>query len=511
MTQHASDLLATLDRLGHPRALVLGDLILDRYTWGNAERVSQEAPVILLRADRREARLGGAANVCNMLRGLEAEVTCAGVLGADAEGELVRGLLRESQVRLGCLPADATRPTTVKERFLGRAQGRHAHQMLRVDSEVREPIADALADEIGEWVEDHVRDYDVVLISDYDKGVCTTSLLRRTIDAGRNAGVPVLVDPIRGGDYGRYARATTMTPNRLEAGLATQMLIETQEDAFRAGELLCQSLELDFAVVTLDRDGMALVHPDGRAELFGTRPRAVYDITGAGDMALAMIGLALAGGATPSDCLRLGNVAAGMEVERVGVAVVPRGEIRARLEEESRTSHGKLVDTAQLTGRVAEHRARGEKIVFLPGTFDLLHAGHVHALERAKQQGDVLVVDLAQDVEARRAAGNRRPLLARQDRASVLQALSLVDYVLLRGEETTLDVVRGLRPEVFVPDGAGASLASELECVAAYGGRIFHVSRLTRVTSAGIVAALRATSTDPPHHFRTSDRSRLAS
>lgn len=328
------ELLATLDRLGHPRVLVLGDLILDRYTWGNAERVSQEAPVILLRVDQREARLGGAANVCAMLRGLEAEASCAGVVGADADGQLVRRLLSEAGIDQSGLETDGTRPTTVKERFMGRAQGRHPHQMLRVDSEVRDPLGSQLQDRIAAWLAERIADYDVVLVSDYDKGVSTPALLRFVIDTARAAGVPVLVDPIRSSDYSRYRGATTVTPNRSEAEMATGVAIASAADAFAAGRKLCRELDLDLAIVTLDRDGMALVYPDGRGEVFPTRPRAVYDITGAGDMALAMIGVSLAGGVAPPDALRLANVAAGLEVEKIGVAVIPRAEIRAHLLEE---------------------------------------------------------------------------------------------------------------------------------------------------------------------------------
>ncbi|HEX5499102.1 MAG TPA: bifunctional ADP-heptose synthase, partial [Thermomicrobiales bacterium] len=326
-----ADLLDTLDRLGHPRALVLGDLILDRYTFGDAERVSQEAPVILLRADQREARLGGAANVCHMLRGLEARVACAGVVGGDGDGQLVRRLLDEAGVDHDCLLVDAGRPTTVKERFIGRAQGRHPHQMLRVDREVREAIGERLERQIAERVASSISEYDVVLVSDYDKGVCTPRLLRTVIDAARRAGVPVLVDPIRSADYSRYRGATSMTPNRLEAELATGLKIATADDAFAAADRLRRELDLELGIVTLDRDGMALVDAGGQGAIFPTRPRAVYDITGAGDMALAMIGVSLAAGIPAAQALRLGNVAAGLEVEKVGVAVIPRGEIRDRL------------------------------------------------------------------------------------------------------------------------------------------------------------------------------------
>jgi D-beta-D-heptose 7-phosphate kinase/D-beta-D-heptose 1-phosphate adenosyltransferase len=311
--------------------LVLGDLILDRYTWGNAERISQEAPVIVLRTDSREVRLGGAGNVCNMLRGLEAEVTCAGVVGADTDGEIVRQQLRDVAVDTDGLLIDPTRPTTVKERFIGRAQGRHSHQILRVDNEVRDPLNQEIESRLGRGLVAMVAEHDVVLISDYDKGVCTPRLLRVMIDAARACGRPVLVDPIRSNDYSRYRGATTMTPNRTEAGMATGIRIETAEDAIRAGRRLCHDIDLDVSIVTLDSDGIALVTPDGCGEVFPTKPRAVYDITGAGDVVLAMIGISFASGVAPADAVRLGNIAGGLEVEKFGVAVISRDEIRERL------------------------------------------------------------------------------------------------------------------------------------------------------------------------------------
>jgi D-beta-D-heptose 7-phosphate kinase/D-beta-D-heptose 1-phosphate adenosyltransferase len=511
-----ADLLDTLDRLGHPRALVLGDLILDRYTFGDAERVSQEAPVILLRADQREARLGGAANVCHMLRGLEARVTCAGIVGGDGDGELVRRLLDEAGVDHDCLFADAGRPTTVKERFIGRAQGRHPHQMLRVDSEVRDPIDERLERQIAERVVGSISEYDVVLVSDYDKGVCTPRLLRTVIDAARRTGVPVLVDPIRSADYSRYRGATSMTPNRLEAELATGLKIITAADAFAAADQLRRQLDLDLGIVTLDRDGMALVDASGHGAIFPTRPRAVYDITGAGDMALAMIGVSLAAGIPAAQALRLANIAAGLEVEKVGVAVIPRAEIRARLLEEQansecertasaprpalRDSHCKTLPLDELARLAARHRAAGEKIVFTNGCFDLLHVGHVSYLAEARSLGDVLIVGLNSDASVRRLKGPTRPVIGEQARAAMLAAMAAVDYVVIFDEPTPHNLLHHLRPDVLVK--GGTYRPSEVvghEVVEAYGGQVGVVGLVEGVSTTAILASLGDGGLKGPH------------
>lgn len=497
------ELLTTFDRLGRPRVLVVGDLILDRYTFGDAERVSQEAPVILLRAEQREARLGGAANVCNMLRGLEAEVACAGVVGQDRDGELLRRLLRETGVETSLIYDDAARPTTVKERFIGRAQGRHPHQMLRVDREVRDAISAELQAMLLAAIVHRLPLFDVLLVSDYDKGVCTRGLLSALIDAARTAGVPVLVDPIRSHDYTRYRGATGMTPNRLEAELATGIHIQTAADAFAAAGKLRDDLQLDLGIVTLDRDGMALVDRDGTASVFPTRPRAVYDITGAGDMALAMIGVALAAKTPPPLALQLANVAAGLEVEKVGVAVIPREEIRQRIVEEARAFEtrmpaaksfdlrDKVTDLERLAESVAEHKKLGRKIVFTNGCFDLLHVGHVSYLAEARALGDVLVVGLNSDASVRRLKGDTRPIINQTDRATMLAALAAVDHVVVFDEPTPHRLLEALRPEVLVKGGTYAPhevVGHEL--VTAYGGEVCVVGLVEGVSTTRIVAAL---------------------
>ncbi|HEV3340796.1 MAG TPA: D-glycero-beta-D-manno-heptose 1-phosphate adenylyltransferase [Pirellulales bacterium] len=498
------DLLSAFDRLGHPRVLVLGDLILDRYTFGDAERVSQEAPVILLRADQREARLGGAANVCNMLRGLGAQVTCAGVVGHDRDGELVRRLLDETGVDCAPLLDDPSRPTTVKERFIGRAQGRHPHQMLRVDNEVREPISAALQRELLDSLLNRLRSFDVILVSDYAKGVCTPALLRELIDRARQSNVPLLVDPIRSHDYSRYSGATSMTPNRLEAEMATGLRITTAADAFCAARKLREQLSLDLGIITLDRDGMALVDRDGTADVFPTRPRAVYDITGAGDMALAMIGVAFAARLAPPLALQLANVAAGLEVEKVGVAVIPRAEIRQRLIDErraaSRTDYAgpalapqdKIVGLDQLERLCQEHRAAGRKVVFTNGCFDLLHVGHVSYLAEARSLGDVLMVGLNSDASVRRLKGPARPVIVERDRATMLAALAAVDHVVIFEEATPHQLLHRLHPDVLVK--GGTYTPDEVvghEVVAAYGGQVCVVGLVDGVSTTKIVESLK--------------------
>jgi D-beta-D-heptose 7-phosphate kinase/D-beta-D-heptose 1-phosphate adenosyltransferase len=447
------DLIRRVETLGNPRVLVVGDLILDRYIWGFAERISQEAPVPLLRADHREHRLGGAASVATMLRALGARVRLLGGVGQDLEADFVRKMLRDLEIDDDLVFPLEDRPTTLKERYVGRAQDRHPQQMIRVDYETRDPIPADVESRLLAELPAAVAEADVVLISDYDKGVCTPSLLRALIQAARSAGVTILADPIRSSDYSRYRGVHCMTPNRLEAQLATGLTITTPEDAIRVGRQLVESLQMDAVLVTLDRDGMALVRADGRAEIVSTRPRQVYDITGAGDMVLAVVGLSIAGGADYAEAAALGNVAGGLEVEKFGVALLTRDEILRDLIEHHRPEGSKVLDRDQLVAEVRRRRQAGQSIVFTNGCFDLLHPGHVRLLRKSAALGDFLIVGLNSDGSVRRLKGPTRPLNPAEARAEVLSALEAVDAVTVFDEDTPLDLIEAILPDVLVKGG----------------------------------------------------------
>ena len=496
-------LIDLVQRLDSPRILVLGDLILDRYIWGDAERVSQEAPVILLRQDKQEIRLGGASNVANMLVGLEARATLAGVVGQDYDGICVRQELERVGVSTDFVLTDPSRPTTVKERFIGRAQQRHPHQMLRVDREVRTPLDSSLETKFLDLILPQIPDFQAILISDYAKGVCTPRILQAVIQAGRNAGVPVLVDPHPGEDYSNYRGATTVTPNRLETKRATGIEIKTTAHAFSAGTKLCAMLDLKYAYVTLDSDGIAFVRADGSAEILPTRKREVYDITGAGDMVLAMIGVGLAAGCDPVDVARLANVAGGLEVEQVGVVIISREEILNDLLTNSRQIVDKVCHRDDLARQVAARRRVGHKVVFTNGCFDLLHIGHVTYLQQAAREGDCLIVAINSDDSVRRLnKGPDRPIFVQDDRAAMLAALEAVDYVVVFDEATPNALLEQLRPDVLVKGGTYAT--HEIvgrEVVEAYGGVVKPLTLVEGISTTRIVQGLRGEAPIPRPHL----------
>jgi D-beta-D-heptose 7-phosphate kinase/D-beta-D-heptose 1-phosphate adenosyltransferase len=491
------ELIDLVQRLGQPRVLVVGDVMLDRYVWGDAERISQEAPVILLRAERREERLGGASSVATMLRALGARVMLAGIVGNDHDGGRVRQMLTDLAIDHEAVVTDPGRLSTVKERYVGKAQHRHPQQMLRVDHEDRRPISDAIRGQIDLVVQSHLRRCDLVLVSDYDKGVCTPTLLASVIRGAKALGLRVIADPTRGQDYRKYHGCSAITPNRLEAGLAANRAIDTVDDALGAAGWLREKLDLEAAIVTLDKDGMVLRHREGCARHFPTRPRHVYDITGAGDMVMAALGMALASGAGYEQAVALANVAGGLEVEKIGVAMLTREEILRDLMTPggAGTSAGpaKVLPLEMLLQELDYRRRLGQRIAFTNGCFDVLHAGHVQYLQEARAQADVLVVGLNSDASVGMLKGKSRPLQPLPARATVLSALQAVDFVTPFDEETPLRLIRAVRPDVLVK---GADYRKDevvgADFVESCGGRVHLAALHSGYSTTRLIEQLRA-------------------
>jgi D-beta-D-heptose 7-phosphate kinase/D-beta-D-heptose 1-phosphate adenosyltransferase len=350
--------------------------------------------------------------------------------------------------------------------------------MLRVDFESREPVRGELEDRLCATIAAMVSNADIVLVSDYDKGVCTPAVLHATVQAATKKGIRVVADPIRGHDYAKYRGCSSMTPNRLEAGLATGLTIKTNADGIAAARRLRDMLHLEAGIVTLDKEGMALCHCDGTEAIYPTRPRQVYDITGAGDMVMSVLGIALAAGADYSAAIRLANVAGGLEVEKIGVATVTREEIINDLLHSPTTADpfaaiSKVRDLTQLASEIKTRRDRGQRIAFTNGCFDVLHVGHVQYLNEARAQADCLVVGLNTDSSVRGLKGSSRPVNAQDARAAVLAGLGAVDYIVLFADPTPETLIRTVRPDVLVK---GADYRKEqvvgADFVESYGGRV---------------------------------------
>lgn len=478
------DLLSRAESL---RILVLGDLMLDQYTIGEAARVSQEAPILVLKSQQQHSMLGGAANVANMLRGLDVRAAAAGVVGPDVGGEQVRRQFDHAQIEHKAVVTDTSRCTTVKQRFVGRTHGRNSSQLLRVDHECCDPITPPICTQLDDAISLQLQVMDAVLISDYAKGVGLPVLLQSVTKRSLRLGIPVLVDPARGVSFERYRGATLIKPNRTETEEAFGSPIRTVDEAVEAAIWLCREFEIAMAVVTLDRDGMVLATADGTSRHFPTEARSVYDITGAGDMVLAALGLGLAARCAPEDAIHLANIAAGLEVEREGVAVITPDEIIAQLPGERAPT--KCV-TCQQAGTLAEqYRRQGKRVVFTNGCFDLLHAGHVTSLNEAASFGDVLFVGVNADETIRQLKGPGRPIIAENERMAVLAALECVQHVVLFEEPTPHNLLHSIRPDVLVKGGTYRE--DEVvghEVVKSYGGRVQVTNVIDGMSTTNIVA-----------------------
>ncbi len=447
-------LLAKLAEWRRFRALVVGDFMLDQFHYGAADRLSADAPVPVLRVTRQEDRPGGAANLCLDLTALRGSVRALGVVGQDTEANLLRSTLGQQGVNAESLITDPNRPTTVKRNLIGLAQGRHAQKMFRVDFESREPIAPEIAERLLRAFDDALAQHDLVCIEDYNKGVCTHDMCRAIIERARAAGKPVFVDPAPATDYSKYTGATAITPNRTEAERATGMTIHDgagPAHAARLAERILMDLELEAAVVTLDRDGALLMTREDREPIaVPTVARDVYDVTGAGDMMLAALAAARANRLDWESSVRFANAAAGLEVEVFGVEPIPLEKVHAELLTQSAKQGGKLFSEDELMVHLNAARGAGKRIVFTNGCFDVLHAGHVSLLEQAAHFGDYLVVALNDDQSVRGLKGEGRPVNDQERRARVLSGLHAVDAVCLFSDETPIKLIERVLPDVLV-------------------------------------------------------------
>ncbi len=483
-----ADLARSLASIGRPRIAVVGDAIVDEYVWGEVERISPEAPIPVLKVARREVRSGGAGSVVSNLAVLRADVRFFSVRGRDAAGEKLAGMLEAEGARADGLIVEGGRPTTQKTRHVGYVQhaNRAVQQLLRVDDEVREPIERSTIAAIVERFRAQAGDLDAVLVSDYHKGLVSGSLLAALRDVAPR--VPFLVDPALTDDYSPYRGSYLICPNRYEASRASGVACEDVEDCARAAEKLLRELDLASVALTMDRDGIYLHERGGVNRHFPTRARGIADVTGAGDMVLSILGLVTAAGGTLEDAVDLANVAAGIEIRKIGVTPVSRDEILRDLRFEGHPGAGKLKKLDDLVPIVRAAREAGKTVVFTNGCFDLLHFGHQHLLAGAAREGDILIVAVNSDSSIRRLKGPGRPRTGEEMRMLMIAALEAVDYVISFEEETPIPLLEALRPDVLVKGEEyrqGVVVGREL--VEGWGGRVAFVSQIPGISTTTLL------------------------
>jgi len=459
-------LLKTVTNLGSPKILLVGDFMLDVYTYGDALRISPEAPVPVLKVCSTEHSCGGAGLVATDLAALGAVPVCLGVIGADRNGERIKEKLTEVGADIAGLLVVKDRPTTSKQRLVGLAQHRHRQQLMRIDEESTGPLPDELNEAILQAYKDKLKIACVVCLQDYNKGLLSPSLCKQMIQLAAQVNKKVLVDPCLTSDYSKYVGATLITPNRQEASEAVGFDIETAETVARAAKELAEKLKLEAVVITLDKEGAYLKTEKESQIVPTTRPRSVYDVTGAGDMVLATLAITLAANYDYKTAVQLSNMTAGIEVEKFGATAVTIEEIINEIS-------GKVHSTDSLLEQLTWHRKQKKAIVFTNGCFDVVHRGHTEFLKFCKSQGDIVVVGLNSDSSVKVIKGSDRPINNQYDRAAVLAALETVDYITVFDEPDPLNLIKKVKPDVLVKgqDWAKRGVIGQ-EFIESYGGKV---------------------------------------
>jgi D-beta-D-heptose 7-phosphate kinase/D-beta-D-heptose 1-phosphate adenosyltransferase len=491
MTDNAA-LAACLPALAGARVLCLGDVMLDRYIYGSVERISPEAPIPVLKVTREVAMLGGAGNVLRNLAALGVECDFLAVVGDDAAGDEIADLIGIESGQGTKLVVEPGRQTTIKERFVAASQ-----QLLRSDRESASVVSADAADILLKAAEAIMRDGPGVLVlSDYGKGLLTPAVTAAAIAAARKTGWRVVVDP-KGRDYGVYRGADIVTPNRRELAEASGLPTGSDDEVVAAGRAVMDAAGLGAILATRSEQGMTLVNSAGGASPaalhFPAAAREVFDVSGAGDTVVAVLAASLAAGVDLPQAARLANVAAGIVVGKLGTAVARPAEILHALHAaEFHAAEDKILDREGLVEQAGRWRAKGLRVGFTNGCFDLLHPGHVSLMAQARRACDRLVVGLNSDDSVRRLKGADRPVQSQAARAAVLASLADVAAVVIFDEDTPLALLEALRPDVLVK-GADYTLDNVVgaDLVQSYGGRVVLAELAEGHSTTGTIKRLK--------------------
>lgn len=449
----------------NPKILVIGDIIVDQYLWGSSDRISPEAPVPVIKIENQSIVLGGAGNVTNNLSALGAEVDLISVIGNCKVSNELKELLLNINVNTKYLVCETKRITSKKSRIIASHQ-----QVIRYDHESTIEINKESTQQIIDIVKKIINKYDVVLLSDYGKGVLTSHLTKSLISIANKSGIKILVDP-KGLDYSKYKDAYLITPNKKEASEATNINIKNKKTLKEAMSILKKTCNLSYSLVTLSEDGIAIL--DNKLRIYPTVAREIFDVTGAGDTVLASLGFALACGKGIDDAVKFSNLASGVVVGKIGSATASLDEIskyEARLIYQS--SNESIKSWSEISSIVEKLKTSNNKIVFTNGCFDILHLGHIKYLEKAKSFGDVLILGLNSDSSVRKLKGSKRPINSQSDRAYILASLEVVDYVVIFEDNTPLELLKLVKPDILVKGGdyegkgvIGEEIVKELKIV----------------------------------------------
>jgi len=467
--------------------LVVGDLMLDEYLWGEVDRISPEAPVQVVSIKNEDYAMGGAGNVVNNIVALGAKVTAAGVIGTGRNGQILLDKFKDLGVDTSGIVQEPGMPTTQKTRIIAS----HQH-VLRIDRETDKTISDSTIDKITRFIEDKIADVDVVLISDYGKGLITKTLLSRLISAAQKHKKITIADP-KGLDFSKYSGVSLLTPNKKEAALASGVEIVDESTLFQAGQKILQTVGLDKLLITCGKDGMVLFDQNREPYKVRTKARQVYDVSGAGDTVLSVFGLAIASGASFKNAMSIANTAAGIVVGKVGTATISRQELATALTPNQDSFSSKHKRMSELPALIQELKKKDKRIVMTNGCFDLLHSGHIMLFSASKELGDILIVGIDDDDSVKKLKGSGRPVIGVKERVRILCALDSVDYVVVFSSGELTKLIEIIQPDVLTK---GSNYTTQevfgRERVEALGGKVVLIPVSENISSTRIINDIKS-------------------
>lgn len=434
-----------LEAIKQKSILVVGDVMLDNYYTGDIKRISPEAPVPVFRKKHERSVLGGAANVAANLVAANQKVSMMSIIGDDECGKTLLSLFREKGVGTELIEI-TDRQTTQKTRFLAG----NSQQVLRLDVEDTTHISSNLCKNLLKGLERYIKEYDLIVLSDYLKGLFTLDFTQGIINLARNSGIQVVVD-VKDPSVAKYYGATLLKPNQKELHDLTGMPVETDEEIVAAAEYLRKKCNNKYVLCTCGARGMVLVGDEKPAYFVPAECREVFDVSGAGDTTIAYLAAAMANGIDMDEAVAIANYAAGIQVGKVGTSSVFLYEVRDYLSNKDTGSFHKILSSSEVEHFREAHKDK--QIVFTNGCFDILHVGHKRYLEQASTLGDIFVIGVNSDASVKRLKGPSRPVNPEQDRMEILSALSFVDYVVLFDEDTPYNLIKKIQPDVLVKGG----------------------------------------------------------
>ncbi|MGA8180070.1 MAG: D-glycero-beta-D-manno-heptose-7-phosphate kinase [Desulfobacterales bacterium] len=504
-------MLIDIAKFDQARLLIIGDLMLDEYLWGDVDRISPEAPVQVVSVQNEDFALGGAGNVVNNVAVLGGKVSVAGVVGTGRNGQLILNMFNELGVDIEGIVKEPGRITTRKTRII--AVNHANQQVLRIDREKKQDISGSTLEKMARIIEDKMPDIDVVLISDYGKGLITERLLSQVIASAKKHKKMTIVDP-KGQDFSKYSGVSLLTPNKKEAALASNVDIIDDPSLEKAANKILQSVDLGQLLITCGKDGMVLFEKNKDAFKVKAEARQVFDVSGAGDTVLAVLGLTIASGISIKNSLVVANAAAGMVVGKAGTATVSKQELASALKivmgkvgtatasEQKRTSALKSDDLglpdkykklSELPALIKDLKKNGKRLVLTNGCFDLLHAGHIMLFSASKHMGDILFVAIDDDESVKILKGSGRPVIKANERVRIISALDAVDYVVVFSSPELKKLIEIIQPNILTK---GSNYTDKEvfghELVEKFGGRVELIPVTENISSTRIIDNIKS-------------------